>query len=113
MVVVLPAPFGPRKANTSPLSTCRSTSSTATKLPYVFLSPLTVMALDITCPPLRVVTEAGIMRRGRFAPSIKPSCKFRVARPGITQKGIPAAYRPPRGGIRIYSVCVGVPTHTE
>ena len=69
MVVVLPAPLGPRKANTSPLSTCRSTLSTATKLPYAFLNPLTVMALDITNPPSQLSIKSG--GRGGVIP---PTC---------------------------------------
>src|SRR2546421_8015207 len=34
MVVVLPAPLGPRKPNSSPAPTSRSRSSTAVRLPY-------------------------------------------------------------------------------
>src|SRR5262249_51835720 len=34
MVVVLPAPLGPRKANNSPCAICRLRSSTATLMPY-------------------------------------------------------------------------------
>src|SRR3954454_3886298 len=37
-VVVLPAPLGPRKPNSSPLGTSRSIASTAVKLPYFFVS---------------------------------------------------------------------------
>jgi hypothetical protein len=36
-VVVLPAPFGPRKPNTSPRATLNDTSSTATRSPKVLL----------------------------------------------------------------------------
>src|SRR4051794_4521730 len=35
--VVLPAPFGPRKPNTSPRSTVSDRSSTAVKSPYFFV----------------------------------------------------------------------------
>src|SRR5579863_2423541 len=37
MVVVLPAPFGPRKAKISPAATWKETSSTAVKAPKDFL----------------------------------------------------------------------------
>src|SRR3954470_11189372 len=37
-VVVLPAPLGPRKPNSSPRGTSRSIASTAVKLPYCFVS---------------------------------------------------------------------------
>src|SRR5215472_5039678 len=40
-VVVLPAPFGPSSANTSPWLMSRSTPSTATVSPYDLRSPLT------------------------------------------------------------------------
>src|SRR5258708_11648768 len=38
-VVVLPAPFGPRKPNSSPRGTERSMLLTAVKLPYRFVRP--------------------------------------------------------------------------
>src|SRR5262252_3845989 len=38
MVVVLPAPFGPRNPNTSPRRTSRSRSRTACRLPYALVS---------------------------------------------------------------------------
>src|SRR5262245_19584984 len=41
MVVVLPAPFGPRKPTTSPLATLKETSRTASTSPYRFESPVT------------------------------------------------------------------------
>ena len=40
-VVVLPAPFGPRKPNTSPRPTSNETSSKATRSPNRLLSPTT------------------------------------------------------------------------
>src|SRR6266540_3462864 len=43
-VVVLPAPFGPSRANTSPWRTERSMPRTAWTSPYDFVSPLTSMA---------------------------------------------------------------------
>src|SRR5665647_2788140 len=39
-VVVLPAPFGPRKPNSSPFGTVRSIASTALKEPYRLVSAL-------------------------------------------------------------------------
>src|SRR6059058_4284951 len=44
MVVVLPAPFGPRKANSSPFGTARVNSWTATFGPY----RLVTLAISIT-----------------------------------------------------------------
>src|SRR2546425_8935983 len=41
IVVVLPAPLGPRKPKTSPCSTARSIPRTASMSPYVFTRPLT------------------------------------------------------------------------
>ncbi len=38
MVLVLPAPFGPRKPNASPVRTSKSTASTAVKSPKRFVS---------------------------------------------------------------------------
>src|SRR5712691_12789452 len=43
-VVVLPAPFGPSRANTSPRRTERSIPRTACTSTYDFVSPLTSMA---------------------------------------------------------------------
>src|SRR5689334_9693251 len=45
MVVVLPAPLGPRNPNTSPLATSKSTPRTALISPKSFWSPLTTIAL--------------------------------------------------------------------
>src|SRR5688572_6395136 len=39
IVVVLPAPFGPRKPNSSPRLTCRSSGCTAVNLPYRLVTP--------------------------------------------------------------------------
>src|SRR4029079_10473265 len=39
MVEVLPAPFGPRNPNDSPVATSKSTASTAVKSPNVLVSP--------------------------------------------------------------------------
>ena len=43
IVVVLPAPLGPRKPVTRPGWQVKLTSSTARKLPYVLVSPSTVI----------------------------------------------------------------------
>src|SRR6185503_21058981 len=47
IVVVLPAPFGPRKPNSSPRSTVRSRPSTAASSPYRLLRPTALIA-DVT-----------------------------------------------------------------
>ena len=47
IVVVLPAPFGPRKACTSPVRTVRSRPSSAVALPNRLTSPCTSIALPI------------------------------------------------------------------
>src|SRR5688572_16448116 len=39
IVVVLPAPFGPRNPNSSPRFTCRSNGCTAVNLPYRLVTP--------------------------------------------------------------------------
>ena len=44
MVVVLPAPFGPRRPNTSPWRTCRSSLSTAVNSPYFLVRPRVLIA---------------------------------------------------------------------
>jgi len=41
MVVVLPAPFGPRKAKISPARTWKEISSTARRVPKTFTKPWT------------------------------------------------------------------------
>src|SRR6266851_5512822 len=51
MVVVLPAPFGPRKACTSPTPTSRSSPSSARTLPYRLVSPAARIATSLM-PPL-------------------------------------------------------------
>ena len=47
IVVVLPAPFGPRKPNTSPGATSKSTPLTASVLPYVLRNLLTATAVSV------------------------------------------------------------------
>src|SRR6476620_5705365 len=46
IVVVLPAPFGPRNPVTVPGWQTKSTSSTAVKPPYVLVSPSTLILED-------------------------------------------------------------------
>ncbi len=43
-VVLLPAPFGPRRPMNSPRLTVRFTSEMAAKLPYIFVRPTASMA---------------------------------------------------------------------
>src|SRR5260370_3198273 len=57
MVDVLPAPFGPRKPNDSPLAMLKSTPSTATKSPKRLTSPW-----------------ASTMGAGTVAPAPAPAC---------------------------------------
>ena len=45
IVVVLPAPFGPRKPVTVPGSRVKDTSSTTVRSPYFLVSPLTVIMM--------------------------------------------------------------------
>src|SRR4051794_33504030 len=49
IVVVLPAPFGPRNPVTVPGSSVKDTSSTTVRAPYFLVNPLTVI---IAKPPL-------------------------------------------------------------
>jgi hypothetical protein len=45
MVVVLPAPFGPRKPNSSPCRTLNEMPATASTSPNLLLKPSTMMAI--------------------------------------------------------------------
>jgi hypothetical protein len=51
MVVVLPAPFGPRKPKIDPAFTLKEILSTAFDFPYVFDRSFTVMASPTLLPP--------------------------------------------------------------
>src|SRR5215213_2071211 len=53
MVVVFPAPFGPRNANSSPGGTCRVRSCTATFGPYSFVT----LSIRIITPPSVLALE--------------------------------------------------------
>src|SRR5262249_10564189 len=50
MVVVLPAPLGPRKPNTSPGATSKSMPRTASFSPYALCSPCTRIAASVVIP---------------------------------------------------------------
>src|SRR6476661_10515319 len=54
MAVVLPAPFAPRKPNTSPVRTANVMRSTAVNVPNVRVSSRASMATSVTTPPFRV-----------------------------------------------------------
>src|SRR5712671_2797011 len=58
MVVVLPAPFGPRKPWISPLDTSRLTPSTAVNDPYFFTRPSTRI-MDLLPPRRRPTAASG------------------------------------------------------
>src|SRR5467141_2247375 len=61
MVVVLPEPFGPRKANTSPSRTSSDRRSTAVRSPYTFVNwralTAAVMSVQRLAEPVRTQTE--------------------------------------------------------
>src|SRR5262249_27649691 len=63
-VVVLPAPFGPSSANTSPWKISRSTPSTAIVSPYDLRSPLT-RTLVVESMPLASAGAGGNTTTGR------------------------------------------------
>src|ERR1700727_788224 len=62
MVDVLPAPFGPRKPNDSPLAILKSTEATATKSPKRLMSPCaSTMGAPVAdeAAPVRSESEPG------------------------------------------------------
>jgi hypothetical protein len=65
MVVVLPAPFGPRKPTIWPFSTSNEMWSTAVFRAYLFVSALTLIIrfvfLVVRCSVLNVPQVAGII----------------------------------------------------
>ena len=69
MVVVLPAPLGPRKPCTSPVRTSRSSPSRARVGPKVFTSPEIEIAVDIG-----VVTASSWRPRWRFPSFTRYTC---------------------------------------
>src|SRR5947209_10699001 len=66
IVVVLPAPFGPRKPNTSPAATSKSTPRTACTSPKDLARPRTAIADELPLPSVigSNVTESGISLLG-------------------------------------------------
>src|ERR1700736_5379323 len=59
IVVVLPAPLGPRKPNTSPAATSKSTPRTASTSPNDFARPRTVIAATAGAPSVEVIPANG------------------------------------------------------
>src|SRR4051794_29249253 len=95
MVVVLPAPLGPRKPCTSPAATSRSSPSSARVAPNVLTSRLTPMALGpATVLPGRVRAALGlvvlalVLDLGRVG--------LRVDLRGVAER---AGQRPPAAGV--------------
>ena len=80
-VVVLPAPFGPRKPKTEPLGTVRSSASRAMTSPYRLLSPRTSMAGAQAHLRTAAASEAGCQRSrdaghvGQAVASSRPTMK--------------------------------------
>src|SRR5262245_42713782 len=75
MVVVLPAPFGPRKPKISPGRTAKVTPSTAVKRPKPLVSPSTSTAGGAGSP---VADRTG-------SPAAGIAARLRLARPGFAQ----------------------------
>ena len=81
MVVVLPAPFGPRKATISPGWTIRSMPRTACTLPKLLVSPASSMAGTVagagpgrSCPvKLSVCVMPTMMSANASQPFTQPS----------------------------------------
>src|SRR5262245_29927807 len=65
-VVVLPAPFGPSSPKTSPFETWKLMPSTATRSPYVFLSPSTRMTASAPTAWAAVMAKWCHQRRDSF-----------------------------------------------
>jgi hypothetical protein len=55
MVVVFPAPLGPRSEKTSPSFTAKEIPSTACNVPYAFFSEVTSIATSVNLLPLRLL----------------------------------------------------------
>src|SRR5579885_3304615 len=60
IVVVLPAPLGPRKPNTSPRPTLKSTPSTATRSPKRLVSRRASMSAEASASVLRAETASEV-----------------------------------------------------
>ena len=77
-IVVLPAPFGPRRANTEPAGTSRSMPSRTTCVPYDLRRPVariadgTVAAVmpHLPCPPRRAADQMSRSSIGGCAPAV-------------------------------------------
>src|SRR5215831_5497770 len=81
IVVVLPAPFGPRKPVTLPGSMPNVRSSTATLSPYRFVSPRTsIMETGPLREPSREVAQQGKKVASQPSSSCPPAGCHRVAR---------------------------------
>src|SRR5689334_8908831 len=124
MVVVLPAPFGPRKAWTSPAPTSRSRPSCARTLPYRLVSPAARNATVLmglggcragwrcgTCPLSRehgqsIHARLIAVRQQRYLPvvSVNHHRPGRILAPDDTES---AAAGPGRGG---HAQAVGTPS---
>src|SRR5579862_7613153 len=85
-VVVLPAPFGPRKAVTRPGATSKVSASTAVTGPYRLVSPCTVMAGTVMVAFIGFVPP-GAVGNGTSLAAAPPSCR----RPGAATPGTAVA----------------------
>src|SRR5450759_51665 len=81
IVVVLPAPFGPRKPNTSPCPTARSTSMIPRCFPYDFVSrsvSITFTTNTLDCEPRQTLRPGAAPRPSPSSRSGGPGCgRFR------------------------------------
>src|SRR5450759_1346593 len=82
IVVVLPAPFGPRKPNTSPCPTARSTSMIPRCFPYDFVSrsvSITFTTNTLDCEPRQTLRPGAAPRPSPSSRSGGPGCgRFRL-----------------------------------
>src|SRR5690242_2544657 len=97
IVVVLPAPLGPRKPKTSPDATSKSIPLTASRSPYRFDRPATTTAgpaplSDFTHPPVDLQRARGT----EHVASPPGSCEPCHAEPAYRPR--PPAAWPPRPG---------------
>src|SRR5262245_27354642 len=102
-VVDLPAPFGPRKPNTWPASTRRSTPRTAStvsfRLRYVFTRPSASTAASATTSPLSFALPSDGAQRRNSSPAASGTLAWPRARARARGGG-----RAPRGVSRLASV---------
>ena len=71
-VVVLPAPLGPRKPNTSPCATLNDTSATAVRAPKSLVRWLTSIAADWSGPPWAAGSGSRMVQTSRSSPEDRP-----------------------------------------